>query len=108
MRYVGPRFAPLRWPSHCKPPLGAFLGKYYQDNAAVFSLEPIDLIADSLPRRQQRLVAAWAELHQAELVADWQRLQAGQGNGSSLRGENWKSLAGLPVHDVAGTVSRDA
>jgi hypothetical protein len=51
---------------------------YYQDDVAVFSLEPIDLIAGSLPRRQRRLVEAWAELHEAELMADWQRLQAGQ------------------------------
>ena len=51
---------------------------YYQGDVAVFSLEPIELIAGSLPRRQRRLVEAWAELHQAELVADWNRLQAGQ------------------------------
>lgn len=50
---------------------------YYQDDTAVFSLDPIDLIAGSLPRRQRRLVEACAELHQGELVADWQRLQAG-------------------------------
>jgi Domain of unknown function (DUF4160) len=51
---------------------------YYQGDAAVFGLEPIDLIAGTLPRRQRRLVEAWAELHQAELIADWERLQAGQ------------------------------
>jgi Domain of unknown function (DUF4160) len=51
---------------------------YYQDDAAVFSLDSIELIAGSLPRRQRRLVEAWAELHQAELVADWERLEAGQ------------------------------
>jgi hypothetical protein len=44
----------------------------------VFGLDPIDLIAGSLPRRQRRLVEAWAEMHQAELIEDWQRLQAGQ------------------------------
>ncbi len=51
---------------------------YYQDEEAVIGLDPIDLIAGDLPRRQRRLVEAWAELHQAELVADWQRLQTGQ------------------------------
>ena len=51
---------------------------YYQDDVAVVGLEPIDLIAGSLPRRQRRLVEAWAELHQEELLANWQRLQAGQ------------------------------
>ena len=51
---------------------------YYQDDEAVFSLNPIELIAGSLPRRQQRLVEAWAELHFAELLADWERLQSGR------------------------------
>jgi hypothetical protein len=51
---------------------------YYQDQVGIFALDPIELIAGELPRRQQRLVEAWAELHQAELLADWERLQAGQ------------------------------
>ena len=51
---------------------------YYQDEVAVIGLDPVDLIAGSLPRRQRRLVEAWAELHQEELVTDWARLQAGQ------------------------------
>ena len=51
---------------------------YCQDGVAVFGLEPIELIAGSLPRRQRRLVEAWAELHQQELIADWERLQQGQ------------------------------
>ena len=50
---------------------------YYQDDVAVFSLDPVELMAGSLPRRQRRLVEASAEVHQAELVANWQRLQAG-------------------------------
>jgi hypothetical protein len=51
---------------------------YYQDETAVFGLDPIDLIAGSLPRREQRFVEAWAEMHQEELATDWRRLQAGQ------------------------------
>ena len=51
---------------------------YYQDDVAVVGLDPVELIAGSLPRRQRRLVEAWAELHQEELLADWLRLQAGQ------------------------------
>jgi hypothetical protein len=51
---------------------------YYQDEVAVFSLEPIDLIAGALSRRQRRLVEAWAELHEDELMADWQLLQSGE------------------------------
>ncbi len=50
---------------------------YYQDEVAIFTLTPIELIAGSLSRRQQRLVEAWAELHNAELIADWNLLQSG-------------------------------
>ena len=51
---------------------------YYQRDVAVFSFDPVELIAGSLPRRQIRLVEAWAELHQAALAADWTELQAGR------------------------------
>lgn len=51
---------------------------YYQDEVGVIGVDPVELIAGSLPRRQRRLVEAWAELHQEELAIDWARLQAGQ------------------------------
>jgi hypothetical protein len=51
---------------------------YYQDGVAVYSINPIELMSGSLPKRQQRLVEAWTELHQDELLADWQRLQQRQ------------------------------
>ena len=51
---------------------------YYQNHVAIFSIEAIDLINGSLPRKQQRLVEAWAELHQGELLENWERLQSGQ------------------------------
>ncbi len=51
---------------------------YYQDSTAVFALDPVDMIAGEFPRRQRRLVEAWAKVHQAELIDDWSRLQAGQ------------------------------
>jgi len=50
---------------------------YYQDEMAVYAIDTIEAIAGALSRRQQRLVEAWAELHQDELQADWDRLQAG-------------------------------
>jgi hypothetical protein len=50
---------------------------YYQDSVGIFSIDPVEMIAGALPRRQARLVEAWAELHQDELRADWQRLQEG-------------------------------
>lgn len=51
---------------------------YYQEHVAVVSITPVQVIAGSLPQRQQRLVEAWAELHQDELLADWQLLLAGR------------------------------
>ena len=50
---------------------------YYQDDVAVFSITPVELIAGSFPRRQIRFVEAWAEIHQTELLSDWNRLQSG-------------------------------
>ncbi len=50
---------------------------YYQDYTAVFTIDPVDLVAGHLPRKQRRLVEAWAELHQGELMEDWQRLEMG-------------------------------
>jgi hypothetical protein len=51
---------------------------YYPDEVKIFSLQPVELIAGELSRRQRRLVEGWAELHESELLADWQRLQDGQ------------------------------
>ena len=54
------------------------LHAYYQDEVGIFSINPVELIAGSLPKRQRRLVEAWAELHQAELKDDWNELQEGK------------------------------
>ncbi len=51
---------------------------HYQDDVAVITIDPVELIAGSLPRRQRRFVEAWAELHQAELMDNWRFLQDGQ------------------------------
>ena len=51
---------------------------YYQEDVAVFGIDPVELIVGTMPRRQQRLIEAWAEMHQAELTADWQRLHSGR------------------------------
>ena len=51
---------------------------YYQEEVGIFSINPVELISGSLPKRQLRLVEAWAELHQTELSADWEELQQGK------------------------------
>ena len=50
----------------------------YRNEKAVFSLPSIEMIAGSLPRKQQRLVEAWAELHIEELLQDWNLLALGK------------------------------
>jgi hypothetical protein len=51
---------------------------YYGDEVAVYGIQPVQLLSGGLSRRQARLVEAWAELHETELLADWLRLQSGQ------------------------------
>ena len=44
---------------------------YYQNTKAVYGINPVELLAGNLPRRQHRLVEAWMELYQKELLEDW-------------------------------------
>ncbi len=39
---------------------------YYQDQVAIDSISPLELIGGGLPKRQERFVEAWAELHRDE------------------------------------------
>ena len=50
----------------------------YQDDAVSIAIDIIEVLAGGLPRKQQRLVEAWAELHQQELLEAWQAMQARQ------------------------------
>jgi len=45
---------------------------------ATIAIDSLDLVQGELPRRQLRLVQAWAELHQDELRADWQMAMNGE------------------------------
>jgi len=51
---------------------------YYQDEVVIYGIGAVEALAGGLPRRQQRLVEAWAELHHDELAANWARLQDGR------------------------------
>lgn len=44
----------------------------YQEHKAVLAIDTADLIVGNLPRKQLRLVQAWIELRDDELLADWQ------------------------------------
>jgi hypothetical protein len=54
------------------------LHAYYQNHKAVFRLDTGELLAGSLPRRQQRLVEAWIELYQPELLENWRQAEANE------------------------------
>ena len=56
----------------------AHIHAYYQNKKATYRIDVIELLAGSLPRRQQRLVEAWIELYQEELLRNWQRVGAGE------------------------------
>ena len=43
----------------------------YQDEEAVFGIPDGTLLGGSLPPAKRKLVAAWIEIHQDELMADW-------------------------------------
>jgi hypothetical protein len=51
---------------------------YYQEHIGIYDIARIERLAGFLPKRQERLVLAWAELHQQELMANWETLQEGR------------------------------
>ncbi len=50
----------------------------YQDKEAVFRIPDGELLSGSIPSAKLKLVSAWIELHQDELMADWQLAVSGQ------------------------------
>jgi hypothetical protein len=50
----------------------------YGDEEGMFSIETCNIIKGDLPRKQTRLVQAWAELHQEELMSNYLELQQEQ------------------------------
>jgi Domain of unknown function (DUF4160) len=45
---------------------------------AVFTVEPFERIRGGLPRRAERLVREWADLHRDELLRNWESARAGK------------------------------
>jgi Domain of unknown function (DUF4160) len=46
--------------------------------SAKVRVDAVEVIESSLPRPQLRLVLAWAELHQDELLENWRLARAGE------------------------------
>ena len=44
----------------------------YQDYEAVIEIPSGTLLAGNLPQAKMKLIAAWIEIHQEDLMADWQ------------------------------------
>ncbi|MBN2766154.1 MAG: DUF4160 domain-containing protein [Paludibacteraceae bacterium] len=49
----------------------AHIHVYYNDFVAVVSIENFEIMQGNLPTKQLRLVLAWMEIHQEELMANW-------------------------------------
>lgn len=50
----------------------------HADGAAKIRIDTLDAIDSTLGRRQLRLVLAWAELHQADLLENWRLARIGE------------------------------
>ena len=44
----------------------------YQGETAVYSIPDGELLAGNLPAKKQKLVVAWIEIHQEDLLANWE------------------------------------
>ncbi|HCB13962.1 MAG TPA: hypothetical protein DEP36_10405 [Gammaproteobacteria bacterium] len=44
----------------------------YQSQVAVYSILDGTVLAGALPPKKHKLVVAWIEIHQEDLLADWQ------------------------------------
>jgi hypothetical protein len=45
----------------------------YPGHSASIAIDGLEVLEGSLPRAKLRLVRKWAELHRAELAANWER-----------------------------------
>ena len=50
----------------------------YQEHEASLSLPQGDVLEGSLPPNKMKLVQAWIEIHQEELMADWDLASRGE------------------------------
>jgi uncharacterized protein YdaL len=61
-------------PAEHEPP---HIHVYYQDYNAIVDVQKCEITAGNLPKKQLRMVLAWVEIHQEELLADWTLAQNG-------------------------------
>ena len=46
-------------------------------HSAKIRIDTLEVVASDLPRRELRLVLAWAEMHSTELAENWRRAREG-------------------------------
>lgn len=51
---------------------------YYNDYIVILNILSLDIIGGEIPIKQLRLVLAWMEIHQDELLANWKLCQNGE------------------------------
>ena len=64
----------MYWREHAPPHFHA----EYGEHEALIDIRALSLLEGKLPRRALQLVLDWAELHQAELLANWAQGQQHQ------------------------------
>ena len=62
-------------PSEHNPP---HIHAYYQDAKAVVDLNSCEITEGDFPRKQAKMLLAWTEIHQEELMADWDLASKGE------------------------------
>ncbi len=62
-------------PSEHNPP---HIHAYYQDAKAVVDLNSCEITEGNFPRKQAKMLLAWAEIHHDELMADWDLASKGE------------------------------
>ena len=51
---------------------------YYAEHKAAVDIQTCEILEGELPKKQKKLVLAWAELHQEELMANWKLVMNGE------------------------------
>lgn len=51
---------------------------YYAEYKSIVDIHTCEVIEGNLPKKQTKLVLAWAELHQDELIANWNLVMNGE------------------------------
>lgn len=53
--------------------------RFYGDYEAVFSISGGKVMEGKIPKKQERLIVAWAAIYKKELLANWESLTSGKG-----------------------------